>query len=48
MSAIMMTDTAMAGHASPVAGELQKKLRDACWRWAGVSADETVLANASP
>lgn len=28
MSAIMMTDTAMAGHASPTAGELQKKLRD--------------------
>jgi uncharacterized protein (DUF305 family) len=28
MSAIMMTDTAMAGRASPAAGELQKKLRD--------------------
>lgn len=28
--------------------EAQKKLWDACWRWAGVSADETALANASP
>lgn len=26
----------------------QKKLWDACWRWAQVSGDETVLANASP
>lgn len=28
--------------------EAQKRLWDACWRWAGMSADETVLANASP
>lgn len=28
--------------------EVQKKLWDACWRWAGVSADETALAHASP